>query len=293
MIFKPEDFGDLVQTPEAAPANTAIFNLMFDAIRANGGYGATHGAVELDGDYYIGEVNATNIHIVEIRSNPFTRIWGHCSTPAAIFDLSNSRSRIIGDMLVFGESNCKAALLISNSDLTIVDGLRTDRDFSSGAVCIVNGFSVNFRGGQIMNRNALAPAVNISVDPDWWITSLYAPWPPTMYQNCEDIYFYGTEIHGLGRQNWTVYMRGVRHVLFDGGICDNSGIAHMLFQGNCTHVTTNGHKYYSELGTPAQAVYHADQINNSCSKLKVINPYYDYIPLLTKGPGTFPGYNLY
>lgn len=280
MIYKPENFGSI-----GLGDDTLAFNDMFSSIRQAG-----RGTIELDGNYVVGSLNATNIPIVEIQSLAGTKIDGNLMLqPSPIFDLTETRVRIIGDLSIIGGNNAQAALLIAKSDLCVVDGLRTDGDFSSGTICIIAASSVIFRGGQIMNRHAQAPAINVSTNPDWGIVSIFHEWPiPT--PNVSDVYFYGSEIHGIGGQPWTTYMRTADHVVFDGGIHDNSGVGHMLFQGNCSRITSVGQKFYSELGHASDSVFHCDTQPWSCSNLKVINPTYDTIPLLTKGSGSFPSF---
>lgn len=283
MSYKPEDYGVV-----GAGDDTSAFNAALSAIRSAG-----RGTLRLASfDYIVGALNATGIASLEIEAESGCILQASVQGSSyPVLDLIQTRTRIIGDITIRGPDTetwtvPTAAVLVCNSDRSHFDGVKTTGKFSAGALCVIAASSVNVHGGQWINRHASGPCLNVSTNPDWGVNSAYGSFPPS--PNVSDIYLHGTELHSVGGAQWTSYFRNADHVVFNGGIHDNSERAHMLFQGACKRITSIGQKFYSELGTPAQGIFECDTPEHSCAHLKVLNLQNDNNLPLTIGLGSFP-----
>jgi hypothetical protein len=248
-------------------------------------------------------VNATGLWASSIRFAPGVIVRSDGFTgdgtgrPAPMFDFSNSElSEIIcdGNSAAFIEGidtqspagtvkpNC--AILIANGDGKRIENMCTNGAFGSAAVGLVNCSSIQIVGGGLGSVDPATPTLVMSISPDWGLWSPYTTFGTSGI--CNDIRV-ECELHGLGRQPWTVYMRGVNNVLFEGCLCDNNARAQVLAQGTNNGVTFVSGKSYSELGVGLTGVVECGS-PDSMTNLKFIGYGNGSIPH-TIGSGSFAG----
>jgi hypothetical protein len=197
-----------------------------------------------------------------VRCDGFTGDGNGRSAP--MFDFSNSSlSRIIGE----GNSACflqgfdanspvgtvkpNCAILIANGDSKRIENMCTNGQFTSAAVALVACTSIQIFGGGFGNLDATAPVLTLSSNPDWGLWSPYSKFNAMGFVADIEV---NSEIHGLGKQAWTVYVRDAHNVLFRHCLLDNNNRAHVLFQGNSDGIVFDSGKGYSELGVSLAGV---------------------------------------
>lgn len=269
--------------------DTPAFQGALDACRANGVNGCR---IWLESrTYIVDSLNATGINGLEITGTPNTFITSPImSAPSAMLDLTNSDNvKIVSVSFILntqtmGANVPRAAILISGKDRYLLDNITVNGPFTSACIAIISADSVTIRDSQLMSHHPSAPCVLISNTSDWGISSRFAEIPQHAAAN--DVIFQGGEIHGLGRQQWTTYIRNATHIVFNGTLHDNSGSAHMLLQGTVSFLTSTGQKFYSELGTPSGSIY---ECSGTCDHVRMRNAMYWGIPATTVG-ATFSSY---
>jgi hypothetical protein len=232
---------------------------------------------------------------VIVRCDGFT--GDGAGRPAPMFDFSNSQ---LSEIVCEGNSSCflqgldtssptgtvkpNCAILIANVDSKKIRNMCTSGQFGSAAIGIVSCADIDIIDGGLGNTDPVAPTLTISSNPDWGLWSPYSTFGGYGYVN--DIYV-RSRIHGLGRQNWTTYLRNANNVMFEHCLFDNNARAQILAQGSNNGIVLSSGKSYSELGVGLTGVVECGS-PDSMTNLKFIGYGNGSIPH-TIGSGSFAG----
>lgn len=260
--------------PSSGGDDTAALQAAIDVVRAANG-----GRIVLENkEYKVGGLNCTNLSGLEIVSMPNTRVSPvYMTTTKPVFNFDNSSNWALRNLEIYasgarpeGIAWPSYAVYARNQDKVVIDRVRTPGKFLNAAVAVHGVASVTFYDCQLSQFDEQAPTLAIDSIPGMF---------------AHDICLYNTELHqGGANGSYTLALKDCTHFLMSGGICDNSKVAHVKSQGNLRNVSFESVKFYSELGSPSQAVLECYQ-PDSISFLRITNPFRDGIPMIAKGNG--------
>lgn len=227
--------------------------------------------------YVVSSLNCTALSGLEIIGMPNTVIKPEAmTTPGKVFNFTGSSNWALRNVEIFASGPRPSgiawpthAVYAQDQDKIVIDRVRTPGKFTSAAVGIVGSHSVSLYDCQISNFDEVAPALSVS--------SLAG-------RNSSDVFSANCEYHAALDVPYTIKLNNCDHLIFDGGICDNSKNAHVLSQGIVDHVSFESVKFYSELGRPSGAILLCNG-PDSISFLRIINPHRSGINSVDAGTG--------
>ena len=231
------------------------------------------------GKYSVSSINVTGWNGARLEAgggpSSVTILGNRQTTPAPILDFTGS-SAVIVDAIVAGGMNISGTIptvvplagflfgqttALGDSNKNRMNDCGSVGYFESAPLCVIGSTDNAFYSCAFQQWRLDRPVLNLSVNPDWYIRSLFKTLSPVA-SNVGDTSFFACEFHGAGNSAstcWTIYCRNADNLRFFGGNCDNSGPAHMLFQGsNARRVLIAGLKFYSESGHAADYLIHND-----------------------------------
>lgn len=258
-------------------------------------------------------VDMTHLANVELRCSPgaMVRCDGFQVDPVSgvtgpMFDMSNSYwGRIIGSgnpgLLIQGvDGNTTpgtaapcCAVLAAYGDTKRLENIATSGKFRSCAVGLIACSESGIIGGGI-GANQLGetpldvPTLVISSNFDWGIWSPFTAAPPLNTIPAQSIYLDNTQVQGLGRYLWTIYLRNVHSLRMDNVLLGCTGRSGVLAQGQNNLVAITGGKMYSEFADAAPIAVFECGAGGSCTNIKSLGFGTFGLPM-TLGPGNFAG----
>lgn len=253
--------------------DTAALQAAINSVRTDNG-----GRILLENkEYHVSSLDCTALSGLEIYGMPNTRISpDYMTTAGKVFNFAGSSNWAIRNLEIFASGERPAgiawpthAVYAQDLDKIVLDRVRTPGKWTMAGVSIVGVHSISLRDCQLSNFDESAAALAIS--------SLTG-------RNSSDFYSSNCEYHAASGVPYTIKLNNCDHLVFIGGICDNSANAHILSQGAVAHVSLETVKFYSELTHPSGAVLLCNS-GDTISFLRVCNPTRDSIPLITAGGG--------
>lgn len=305
--FCVDDFGTI-----GAGDDTPAWQGALNAAKAWGS-GRGGGVVYAPSRHYtVSSLDFTGCQFTTIEANNSWLHGGIQITPSPILDMTGSSGcRVRG--ITFGGLNAGgtpstgvkplAGLLVAESMIKNDSTANKFYDlgsvgaFGSGALCLIAAPDNMFVGCGFQQWDSSAPCLNMSVHPDWGITSHFKPITDGVGSNMGDTTFLACEFHGNylnAPYYWTTYMRDCDNVRFIGGNhAVSGGRAHMLFQGHCKRISSIGQSFYSDTGIRPQFMFEVDQAASSVTDLCVVNSNLALTAAgVAGGPGGFPGFRI-
>jgi len=308
--YNPVDFGPLGGSDDTPAIQGAI-----DAMRT---YSPSAGVVELNGgNYRVGAIDFTGINRSTFIGNNAWLYGCNQTVAAPVFDMTSCNGNKISGITPIGQQfqaaarpaiNPLCAILLaagpSNNDCNAnyFEGCGSAGWFKSGALSIIGGSDNEFRSSRFQNWDPISPALTLSTNPDWWVTSIFKP-VTSGGGNIGENLFDGCEFHGAFLEPapncWTIYMRNATSVVFNAGNCAASGIAtgpargHFLFQGQNSNITITGTQFYSDSGAQAYCIFEcagSDSVHDLCLVNPLIYPGAGANLLIGSMTSNFPGY---